>query len=42
MEKRSLRDAERGTFDFTNKVHVLAHLAEHMARGDDYLQKFER
>jgi predicted MPP superfamily phosphohydrolase len=42
LEKRSLRDAERGTFDFTNKVHVLAHVAEHMARNDQYVLTKQR
>ena len=37
LEKRSLTDAQRGTFDFTNKVHVLAYLAEHMAQTDNYV-----
>jgi hypothetical protein len=37
LEKRSLKDAERGTFDFTNKVHVLSYLAEHMAQNDRYV-----
>ena len=37
LEKSSLREAARGTFDFTNKVHVLANLAEHMAAADQYV-----
>ena len=32
LEKRSPTEVYRGTFDFTNKVHVLSDLSEYMAR----------
>ncbi len=37
LQKRSYQEARRGTFDFTNKIHVLADLAGYMAREDKYV-----
>lgn len=37
LQKRSYREAVRGVFDFTNKVHILSHLAGYMARRDRYI-----
>ena len=42
LEKRSLQDAARKTFDFRNKVHLLAHLSEIMARNDSYILDYEQ
>src|SRR3546814_20969568 len=36
LEKRSLKEALRGTFDYTNKHHLLSHLAGYMAINDGY------
>ena len=37
LQKTSYQEARRGTFDFTNKIHILSDLAEHMARQDKYI-----
>ena len=37
LQKRSYQEARRGTFDFTNKIHVLADLAGYMAEKDQYV-----
>ena len=37
LQKRSYQEARRGTFDFTNKIHVLADLAGYMARENRYV-----
>jgi len=37
LEKRSFREAERRTFDFKNKVHVLSNLAAYMAQQNLYV-----
>src|SRR3546814_21035082 len=36
LEKRSLKEALRGTFDDPNKHHLLSHLAGYMALNDGY------
>ena len=42
LEKRSPTEVYRGTFDFTNKVHVLSDLSEHMARKNEYIIEYTR
>ena len=37
LQKRSYREALRGVFDFTNKVHILSFLAGYMARKDRHV-----
>ena len=40
LEKRSPTEVYRSTFDFTNKVHVLSNLSEHMARENEYIMEY--
>lgn len=37
LNKRSATDAQRKKFDFTNQVHFLGHVAEHMCRNNVYI-----
>jgi predicted MPP superfamily phosphohydrolase len=41
LEKRSPAQFQRGSFDFTNKVHFLSHVARQMATKDQYLLERE-
>lgn len=41
LEKRSPEEYQRGSFDFTNKVHYLSHIARHMATTDNYVMERE-
>jgi predicted MPP superfamily phosphohydrolase len=42
LAKSSLEDTRRRSFDFTNKVSVLAHLAGRMARNNEYVMEWNQ
>lgn len=37
LEKQSIREAFRSSFDFKNKTHILSHLAQYMVTRDEYI-----